>query len=62
MIYCHTYDEARLAIIHSISDDTEQFWCSYEIHYDPEDRNYPFKVEEFSFSSNELKTMSELGD
>ena len=62
MIYCKSYDEARLAIIHSLSDTTEQFWCNYEIKYDPNDRNYPFKVDQWCFSTEEFNKMCEMGD
>lgn len=62
MIYCRTYDEARLTIIHDISNDTEYCRCEYKIHYTPEDKKYPYKVECFDFTSEELDKITKNED
>lgn len=62
MIYCKTYDEARLAVIHLLSDDTIQEYSIFEIKYVPGDRICPYHVETKDFTDKELEIMAKLGD
>lgn len=54
MIFCKTYDEARLVIINAISDFNTCDIAGFNIIYIPNDPDYPYRVEKKKFSKNNI--------